>query len=155
MATEHQLLLFWLQLLALLLTARALGGMLRAIGQPAVIGELAAGLLLGPSVFGPAAPQLYDWLFPNDPLQHALLSGPAWIGVFLLLILTGLETDPALIRKLGRATGRVAIGSLVIPVVAGHQKGVIRQRNERYAVSTGASAGACRRTTTAQSSTSR
>ena len=42
MASEHQLLLFWLQLLALLLTARALGGMLRAIGQPAVIGELAA-----------------------------------------------------------------------------------------------------------------
>lgn len=119
MASEHQLLLFWLQLLALLLTARALGGMLRAIGQPAVIGELAAGLLLGPSVFGHVAPPLHDWLFPNDPLQHALLSGPAWIGVFLLLILTGLETDPALIRKLGRATGRVAIGSLVIPVLAG------------------------------------
>ena len=74
--TEHQLLLFWLQLLALLLTARALGGMLRAIGQPAVIGELAAGLLLGPSVFGHLAPALHDWLFPDDPLQRALLAGP-------------------------------------------------------------------------------
>ena len=52
MPTEHQLLLFWLQLLALLFTARVLGGGLRAIGQPAVIGELAAGLVLGPSVFG-------------------------------------------------------------------------------------------------------
>ncbi|HKA15827.1 MAG TPA: cation:proton antiporter, partial [Myxococcota bacterium] len=64
MASEHQLLLFWLQLLALLLTARALGGALRAIGQPAVIGELAAGLLLGPSVFGHLAPAPYAWLFP-------------------------------------------------------------------------------------------
>src|SRR4029450_13049471 len=119
MASEHQLLLFWLQLLAVVLTARALGGLLRSVGQPAVVGELAAGLLLGPSVFGHLAPSLHDWLFPNDPLQRALLAGPAWIGVFLLLILTGLETDPALIRKLGRATGRVAVGSLVIPVLAG------------------------------------
>ncbi|TMA32768.1 MAG: hypothetical protein E6J87_12010 [Deltaproteobacteria bacterium] len=119
MASEHQLLLFWLQLLALLLTARALGGALRAIGQPAVIGELAAGLLLGPSVFGHLAPAAHDWLFPADPLQRALLAGPAWIGVFLLLILTGLETDPALIRRLGGAAARVALGSLVLPVLAG------------------------------------
>jgi K+:H+ antiporter len=119
MPSDHQLLLFWLQLLALLLTARALGGAMRAIGQPAVIGELAAGLLLGPSVLGHVAPDFHAWLFPADPLQRALLSGPAWIGVFLLLILTGLETDPALIRSLGRATGRVAIGSLVLPVLAG------------------------------------
>ena len=80
MASEHQLLLFWLQLLVLLFTARALGGMLRAIEQPAVIGELAAGLLLGPSVFGHLAPRVHDWLFPSDPLQRALLSGPAWIA---------------------------------------------------------------------------
>ncbi len=119
MPTEHQLLLFWLQLLALLLTARALGGALRAIGQPAVIGELAAGLLLGPSVLGHLAPGLHEWLFPAEPVQRALLAGPAWIGVFLLLILTGLETDIALIRSLGRATARVAIGSLVLPVLAG------------------------------------
>jgi Kef-type K+ transport system membrane component KefB len=125
MPSEHQLLIFWLQLLALLFTARALGGGLRAIGQPAVIGELTAGLLLGPSVFGHLAPGLHDWLFPAEPIQRALLSGPAWIGVFLLLILTGLETDPALIRSLGRATARVAIGSLVLPVLAGVGLGLV------------------------------
>src|SRR5215813_769237 len=119
MPSEHELLVFWLQLLALLFAARGFGGAMRAIGQPAVIGELAAGLFLGPSVFGHLAPAIYDWLFPNDPLQRALLAGPAWIGVFLLLILTGVETDPALIRRLGRATARVAIGSLVLPVLAG------------------------------------
>jgi Kef-type K+ transport system membrane component KefB len=117
--SEHQLLIFWLELLVLLAAARALGGALRAIGQPAVIGELAAGLLLGPSVFGHLAPAAHDWLFPADPLQRSLLAGPAWIGVFLLLILTGLETDLALIRRLGPATARVALGSLVIPVLAG------------------------------------
>src|SRR5262245_2000363 len=97
---------------------------MRAIRQPAVIGELAAGVLLGPSVLGHLAPGLHGWLFPNDPLQRAMLSGLAWTGVFLLLILTGFETDLALIRRLGRATGRVALGSLVLPVVAGVGLGV-------------------------------
>jgi Kef-type K+ transport system membrane component KefB/nucleotide-binding universal stress UspA family protein len=124
-ASEHQLLLFWLQLLALLLAARGLGGAMRAIGQPAVIGELAAGVLLGPSVLGHLAPGLHLWLFPDDPLQRSLLSGPAWIGVFLLLILTGLETDLALIRRLGRATAHVAVASLVLPVFAGVGLGVV------------------------------
>jgi Kef-type K+ transport system membrane component KefB/nucleotide-binding universal stress UspA family protein len=117
--SEHQLLLFWLQLLALLLFSRVLGGAMRAIGQPAVIGELAAGLVLGPSVLGHLAPGLHAWLFPADPLQRALLAGPAWVGVFLLLILTGVETDLALVRRLGRAVARVALGSLTLPVLAG------------------------------------
>jgi len=97
---------------------------MRSFGQPAVIGEIAAGVLLGPSVLGHLAPGLHDWLFPDDPLQRSLLAGPAWIGVFLLLIVTGLETDLALIRRLGRATARVALGSLVLPVLAGVGLGV-------------------------------
>jgi Kef-type K+ transport system membrane component KefB/nucleotide-binding universal stress UspA family protein len=118
-ANEHQLLLFWLQLLALLLAARGLGAVMRRLGQPAVVGEIAAGVLLGPSALGHLAPGLHGWLFPDDPLQASLLAGPAWLGVFLLLILTGLETDLALIRRLGRATGYVALGSLVLPVLSG------------------------------------
>lgn len=125
MASEHQLLLFWLQLLALLLAARGLGGLMRSLGQPAVVGEIAAGVLLGPSVLGHLAPGLHGWLFPDDPLQASLLAGPAWLGVFLLLILTGLETDLALIRRLGRATGYVALGSLVLPVLAGVGLGLV------------------------------
>jgi Kef-type K+ transport system membrane component KefB len=117
--SEHQLLVFWCQLLALVLAARVLGTLARRYRQPAVIGELAAGLLLGPSVLGKLAPAFQGWLFPPDPVQQGLLSGLAWIGVFFLLVLTGLETDLALIRRLGAATARVATGSLLVPVVAG------------------------------------
>src|SRR4029453_7921617 len=100
--SEHQLLVFSLQLFLLLLAARGLGGLMRRYQQPAVIGELAAGGLLGPSVLGHLVREIHHWLFPADPLQRALLAGPSWVGVFLLLILTGMETDPALIRRLGR-----------------------------------------------------
>jgi Kef-type K+ transport system membrane component KefB len=117
--SEHQLLVFWLEILALLAVARGLGGLMRRIGQPAVVGELAAGLVLGPSVFGALAPEAQQWLFPPDPVQRSLLAGPAWIGVFLLLVLTGLETDLALVRRLGRGVAYVAAGSLLIPVLAG------------------------------------
>ncbi len=92
---------------------------MRRFGQPAVVGELAAGLLLGPSVLGKLAPGLQSWLFPPEPIQRSLLAGIAWVGVFLLLVLVGLETDFALIRRLGAATARVATGSLLVPIAAG------------------------------------
>ena len=119
MPSHEQLLVFWLQLIVLLAVARALGGLLRRFGQPAVVGELAAGLLLGPSVFGRLAPAAQAWLFPGDPTQMAMLAAVGWIGAFLLMIVTGYETDLRLIRQLGGATARVSLGSLVLPVLVG------------------------------------
>jgi len=119
MLTEHQLLLFWVQLFVLLVGARGLGALARRLGQPQVIGELTAGLLLGPSVLGHIAPDVFQWLFPADPVQRSLLSGVAWLGVLLLLVVTGFETDLTLVRRMGRATARVALGSLLIPVAFG------------------------------------
>jgi Kef-type K+ transport system membrane component KefB len=126
--TDHQLLLFWLQVLALFAVARGLGWLVQRLGQPRVIGELAAGLALGPSVLGQVAPAVEAWLFPPDPVQSGLLTGLGWIGAFLLLIVTGLETDLALVRRMWRATAHVAIGSLVIPVVFGFGMGLSMPR---------------------------
>jgi Kef-type K+ transport system membrane component KefB len=123
--TEHQLLVFWLELFVLLLAARVLGTLVRRIGQPSVIGELAAGLLLGPSVLGQLAPAAETWLFPSEPVQRALLSSVGWLGAFLLLIVTGLETDLGLVRRLGTKAARVAVGSLVIPVLCGFCVGFV------------------------------
>jgi Kef-type K+ transport system membrane component KefB/nucleotide-binding universal stress UspA family protein len=117
--TEHQLLLFWVQLFVLLVSARGLGALARKLGQPQVIGELTAGLLLGPSVLGHLAPGVFQWLFPAEPVQRSLLAGVAWLGVLLLLVVTGFETDLTLVRRMGRATARVALGSLLIPVAGG------------------------------------
>ena len=71
-------------------------------------------------MLGAIAPGLQAWLFPpDDALQRSLLGGLGWIGVFLLLVLTGLETELGLIRRLGRGVAFVAIGSLLVPLLAG------------------------------------
>ncbi len=116
---EHQLLVFWTQLLVLLVVARLLGQGMRRIGQPAVVGQLGAGLLLGPSFLGRVAPGALEWLVPDDPLQSGMLFALSWIGILLLLIETGFETDLTLIRRLAKATALVSTGSIILPLIAG------------------------------------
>ena len=67
--TEHQLLVFWVALLLILVAARLLGVLMQRIGQPAVIGELAAGLLLGPSVLGKVAPDIVGEDIDGTPMK--------------------------------------------------------------------------------------
>lgn len=117
--TSDQLLGFWASLTLLLAVAHGLGALARRLGQPSVVGELAAGIVLGPSVLGAAAPQAHAWLFGDDPVQHGLLLAVSWIGVVLLLVVTGFETDLELLRRLGRASAGVTTGSLVVPLAGG------------------------------------
>jgi Kef-type K+ transport system membrane component KefB/nucleotide-binding universal stress UspA family protein len=122
---EHELLVFWVGLVVVVALARGLGLLARKVGQPAVIGELAAGIVLGPSVLGRLAPDAFEWLFPADDVQTAMLFTVAWLGVVMLLVVTGYETDLALIRRLGRAAGIVSTGSLVVPMVFGLGVGLV------------------------------
>ncbi|MEQ8840440.1 MAG: cation:proton antiporter [Acidimicrobiales bacterium] len=117
--TEHQLLVFWVGLLVILVTARVFGLIMQRLGQPSVVGELAAGLVLGPSLLGRVAPDITDWLFPADDVQTGMLFTVGWLGVLLLLVATGFETDLGLIARLGRAATLVSTGSLLVPAVAG------------------------------------
>ena len=122
---EHVLLIFWVQLVVLVVTARLLGAVARRYGQPAVIGELAAGVVLGPSAFGALFPSAARWLFPGDPVQGGLLQVVGWLGIVLLLVLTGFETDLTLIRQLGRAAATVAAASILLPFVLGLAAGLV------------------------------
>ena len=117
--TEHQLLVFWVQLAVLVAVARGLGGLCRRAGQPAVVGELAAGLILGPSLLGRVAPDAFAWLLPPDPVQGGMLLAVSWIGVGLLLVIAGFETDLKLLTSLGRGSVTVSLGSLLVPLAGG------------------------------------
>ncbi|MGB1505902.1 MAG: cation:proton antiporter [Acidimicrobiales bacterium] len=116
---EHQLLVFWTQLLLLVAFARLFGEIMRRVNLPSVIGQLAAGVVLGPSIFGRVWPDGFHWFLPDDEMQSGALYAVSWLGVALLLITAGFETDLGLIRRLGRAAALVAGFSLFVPLVGG------------------------------------
>src|SRR3954453_11201023 len=116
---EHMMLVFWADLVVLAVTARLLGALMRRFGQPSVVGELCAGLLLGPSLLGEALPGVEHWLFPGTVAQSGLILVVATVGIVMMLIFTGFETDLTLIRSLGRAVALVAGFSVVLPLVLG------------------------------------
>lgn len=117
--SEHEVLVFLVQVGLLLVVARLLGQLCRRFGQPAVVGELTAGVVLGPSVLGRVAPGVFDWVFPPGVVQSGMLFAVGWLGVILLLVVTGFETDLALISRLGKAAVLVTAGSLLVPFAFG------------------------------------
>ncbi len=123
--SEHHVLVFFAAILCLLVVARVLGSLMQRLGQPAVVGELGAGVLLGPSLLGRASPEITEWLFPDDEVQTAMLFTVGWLGVVFLLVATGAETDLGLIRRLGRAAALVSITSLVAPLALGFGVGMV------------------------------
>lgn len=129
--SEHDLLLFWTQLVILLGAARLMGVVAQRFKQPAIIGELGAGVLLGPTVLGRLAPGLAGSLFPGGEVESALVLGIAWLGILLLLVVTGFETDVSLLARLGRSSLAVSVGSLVVPIAFGLGLGWLLPSNLR------------------------
>ncbi|RDV01375.1 cation:proton antiporter [Undibacter mobilis] len=111
--------IFIAQLVALMLTGRLLGEAMLRLGQPAVMGQLLAGILLGPSLFGFLAPDLQHMLFPKSPEQKAMLDGISQAGILLLLLLTGMETDLRLVRATGKASVYASLMGIVVPFGCG------------------------------------
>jgi sodium/hydrogen exchanger family protein len=91
--------IFLTQIIVLLLVGRLMGEAMQRIGQPAVMGQLIAGLLLGPSVLGALWPEAQHALFPPSRDQKSMIDAVSQLGVLMLLLLTGMETDLSLIRK--------------------------------------------------------
>src|SRR5690348_422543 len=115
----HAILLVLLQLSALLTIARIGSEFVRRLGLPTVVGELAAGILLGPTVFGHFYPEAFQALFPHEAEQFHLLEIISWLGMILLMLLTGIETDVRLLRNLGRTALGASIFGMVVPFVFG------------------------------------
>lgn len=116
---SHADILTLVLLVALLLgLARLLGEVARRFGQPAVAGEILAGVILGPSVLG-AIPFVADAILPTNDTQWHLIEVVALIGAMLLLAVTGLETDLGLIKRRARTAAGVAAGGLFVPLAAG------------------------------------
>lgn len=123
---SHEITLLLLSQLALLLgVARILGEWMRRLDQPAVVGELLAGLLVGPSVLGWLAPSAYAAVFPKDPHLVDMLSAFSLVGVLMLLIVTGLEIDINLISRKIRTATAASLGGLLVPFALGLGLGMV------------------------------
>jgi Kef-type K+ transport system membrane component KefB/nucleotide-binding universal stress UspA family protein len=117
--------LFFAQLAVLLLIGRGLGEIMQKLGQPAVMGQLLGGVLLGPSVLGLLWPDLQHALFPATPEQKSMINAVSQLGILMLLLLTGMETDLRLVRRVGRAAVAVAAAGVALPFICGFALGQV------------------------------
>ena len=113
---EHQLLVFLVQLALLVGIARLLGGIANILRQPPVVGQLLAGVLIGPSVLGQFYPDTFEWIFSDSTVASAIY-GLAWLAVIMVLVVIGYETDLGIISRLRRAALNVSAGALLAPLV--------------------------------------
>ncbi|MFE4304731.1 cation:proton antiporter [Streptomyces sp. NPDC056891] len=102
---------------AVVLACQTGGWLARRIGQPAVIGEMAVGILLGPSLLGWLAPGIQHLLLPPAVLPFTSVLGNLALLVFLFLV--GLELDLRSLRATRRAVASVAAGSILLPLALG------------------------------------
>jgi K+:H+ antiporter len=102
-----------------MLVGRLLGEAMVRVKQPAVMGQLIAGLVLGPSLLGALAPDWQHAIFPAAKEQKAMLDAVSQFGVLMLLLLTGMETDLKLVRRTGRASAIASLAGIVIPFICG------------------------------------
>jgi Kef-type K+ transport system membrane component KefB len=106
-----------IQISVIILVARLVGLLFRKIHQPQVMGEMLAGILLGPSLLGWLAPGVAATLFP--PASLDILSGLSQIGLLIYMFLVGLELDLALLRGRRRAAVVISQVSIAAPFVLG------------------------------------
>lgn len=114
---ENYILLFLLQFFLLLVFSRLMDLLSTRLRQPTVTGDVLVGVILGPSVMGRFWPSAYQKIFPSDPLQVAMLDTVAWIGIFFLLLVTGLEVNFSSVWKHRGKAAWIAMSDIVIPIV--------------------------------------
>jgi Kef-type K+ transport system membrane component KefB/mannitol/fructose-specific phosphotransferase system IIA component (Ntr-type) len=115
--TDREILVLLLALGAMLGLARGLGALARSRGMPAIAGEVAAGVLLGPTVLGRVAPGLHARLF--GAAADAGLDAITTVAVVLLLVAAGLHVDLRVLRRRGRVALPTAALGIVLPAVGG------------------------------------
>jgi Kef-type K+ transport system membrane component KefB/nucleotide-binding universal stress UspA family protein len=122
-SSEHMVAIFLIEVMLMLVFGRLLGELMQRIGQPEVMGQLIAGIIIGPSVFGAVSPHLYQTVFPNIPAQTKMIDAISQIGILMLLVLTGIETDLKLVSKVRGTAFFTSVAGIVFPFACGYAVG--------------------------------
>ncbi|MFF0608076.1 cation:proton antiporter [Nocardia tengchongensis] len=121
----HGLLTLLIQIAALLISATALGGLAKWLGAPRIVGELLAGVLVGPSILGNLAPAVEKWLFPPQVEQVHMLDAVGQVGLLLLVGIAGAHLDVRAIRDGAARAAKVSLGGLIVPLACGIGVGLL------------------------------
>lgn len=114
---QHPLALLLFQIITIVLVARIFGWIFRKIGQPSVIGEIIAGIVLGPSLFGLYFPDMKEALFPLNSLGNLQLLSQ--IGLILFMFVIGMELDLKVLKNKANDAVVISHASIVIPFALG------------------------------------
>jgi K+:H+ antiporter len=106
-----------LQIITIIFTARAFGFLFRTMGQPAVIGEIAAGIFLGPSVLGFIFPSCNAFIFPQNSLGNLQLFSQ--LGLILFMFVVGMEVDLKILKSKAANAIIISHASIIIPYTLG------------------------------------
>jgi len=118
--SSDEVLSFLIIVSVILISARLLGEIFRKFKQPAVIGEILAGIILGPSLLGALSPHLFQTIFTSDNgVPFKAFDGLANIGIILLMFIAGFEVDLKMIRKQGKQAASISLMGLIFPFALG------------------------------------
>ena len=106
-----------LQFIVIIFATRVVGALFTRLGQPAVLGEITAGILLGPSLFGLWWPEGSNFLFPKDSM--GILQLISQIGVCVFMFVVGMELDPVHLRQKARVAVVISNVGIIVPFLSG------------------------------------
>jgi Kef-type K+ transport system membrane component KefB len=108
---------FFLQMFVILAACRLVGLAAKRIGQPLVVGEMVAGVLLGPSLLGLLAPGVQRELFPPESLKVLFVTAQVGIGLYMFFV--GIEFDIEVFRRQARSAAAVSVAGMIVPFALG------------------------------------
>lgn len=113
--SEHNIYILLLQLSLIFFLCIISGEVLKKYKQPTITGDILVGVLLGPTLLGRFFPGIFSYIFPNNPVQIAMLDTLGWFGLFLVLLSTGIEVDLSSIWKQKGDAVKISVLDIIIP----------------------------------------
>ncbi|MFN8258356.1 MAG: cation:proton antiporter [Bacteroidales bacterium] len=114
---NHSISILIIQIIIIIITSRIFGSLFRMIGQPMVIGEIVAGIVLGPSLLGLFFPTTFNFLFPEGSQHNIQLLSQ--IGLILFMFVIGMDLDLSSLRKMALNAVIISHASIIFPFVLG------------------------------------
>ncbi len=117
--SSRDFVLFALQIMVMLGSAVFFGRVMRRLRQPAVLGEIIGGIILGPTIVGLLAPGLHAWLFQSSPNAAIMRDASIKLGMLFFLFIAGLETNLSDLKTLGRKAALIGLVGTLVPIGLG------------------------------------